>query len=141
MAVYTTNSEAETQDCARTFAKTLEQGSFVALNGDLGAGKTAFVKGIASGLGISDAVVSPTYTLLRVYESGRLPLYHYDVYRLEGEDELADIGFYDYAEGGGVCVCEWAERIAEELPIKRIDINIERLDEQKRKIIIEQVAE
>lgn len=141
MAVYKTNSEEETIACAAAFAKTLAAGRFISLDGDLGAGKTAFAKGIARGLGVKESVVSPTYTILRVYESGRLPLYHYDVYRMESEDDLQDIGFYDYAEGDGVCVCEWAGRIAEALPQNHTSVTIRYVDENKREIEIGQVDE
>ncbi|HBU11958.1 MAG TPA: tRNA (adenosine(37)-N6)-threonylcarbamoyltransferase complex ATPase subunit type 1 TsaE [Clostridiales bacterium] len=141
MAVYQTNSEEETTACAAVFAKTLAAGCFVALDGELGAGKTAFVKGIARGLHVKENVVSPTFTILRVYESGRLPLYHYDAYRLAGEDGLLDVGFYDYAEGDGVCVCEWAERIKNALPKNHTRVAIRYIGEQAREIAIERVGE
>ncbi len=137
MAVYDTNSEEQTQALAEQLAKTLKKGGFIALDGDLGAGKTVFAKGVARGLHVKEQVVSPTYTLLRVYETGDMPLYHFDVYRVESADELCDTGFFDYAEGDGVCVCEWADRIKEELPVRRINVRIERVDGDKRKITVD----
>ena len=128
-----TDSEKETAGIAEKLAGGIGPGCFIALNGDLGAGKTAFVKGLAKGLGIKEPIVSPTFTLLRVYESGRLPMYHFDIYRLGGGAGLEDIDFYDYAEGDGVCVCEWAGLAEDELPPDRLDINIERLPEDGRR--------
>ncbi len=141
MAVTYTNSEEETQAYAQALGKSLESGSFISLSGDLGAGKTAFTKGIALGLGIEELIVSPTFTLLRVYETGRLPLYHFDVYRLGSAEELSEIGFYEFAFGNGVCVCEWADLIEEELPPERIQIVIQCIDENKRKITLEKIGE
>jgi tRNA threonylcarbamoyladenosine biosynthesis protein TsaE len=132
-----TEDEGGTAELAARLAETLEPGSFVALRGDLGAGKTAFARGVAVRLGVAEHVLSPTFTLLRVYESGRLPFYHFDVYRIACADELNDAGFYEYAYGGGVCLCEWAELIEEELPEDRIDVRIERLDDSKRRITVE----
>lgn len=134
MGVIYTNGEDETVAWAESLAATLEAGCFIAVDGDLGAGKTAFARGIARGLGVVEPVVSPTFTLLRAYDSGMLPLYHFDVYRIGGAEELDDIGFFDYAEGDGVCVCEWAARIADELPACRLDVLIERTGEHTRKI-------
>jgi len=128
MDVVYTNSEEETAEWAAELAKTLKPGCFIAVDGELGAGKTAFAKGVARGLGVRETIVSPTFTFLRAYESGRLPLYHFDVYRISGTEELDDIGFFDYMEGDGICVCEWAELIAGELPEKRLEIRIERVD-------------
>ncbi len=136
MAVIETHGEKETAEYAASFAGELKSGAFVALRGGLGAGKTAFTRGIAQGLGVKEPVVSPTFTLLRVYESGRLPLYHFDVYRIGDAEELAEIGFSEYADAQGVCVCEWADLIEEELPEERIDIVIERVDDDTRKIVV-----
>ncbi len=127
MEEFYTKNEDETAGYAEKLAELLGAGSFIALNGELGAGKTVFVKGLARGLGVRERIVSPTFTLLRAYESGRLPLYHYDAYRISANGELLDTGFYEYAVADGVCVCEWASLIASELPQKRIDITIERV--------------
>ena len=89
-------------------------------------GKTVFAQGFAEGLGITEAVNSPTFTILQVYEEGRLPLYHFDVYRIEDPEEMYEVGFDDYLYGQGVCLIEWAEQVAELLPQKRTDITIEK---------------
>lgn len=141
MTVYHTDSEAGTREVAKKLALRLKKGTFIALNGELGAGKTAFVKGIAEGLCISEDIVSPTYTLLCIYETGELPLYHFDVYRLGGPEGLLDIDFYEYAEGDGVCVCEWASLILTALPEKRINVAISYAGESKRKIEIDEPEE
>lgn len=104
---YVSNSAEETFDLGRELAISLKIGDIVALYGGLGAGKTVFAKGIASGLGIADEITSPTYTLLKEYR-GRLTLYHFDLYRIEEKEELFHIGFFDYLGGDGVCVIEWA---------------------------------
>lgn len=103
------NSAAETHALGRRLADRLEPGAVVAFTGDLGAGKTAFVSGLAEGLGVRDRVTSPTFTIVNEYEGGRLPLFHFDLYRLESADELFDIGWEDYLARGGVCAVEWSE--------------------------------
>jgi tRNA threonylcarbamoyladenosine biosynthesis protein TsaE len=100
----------------RTFAAQLRAGDVIALNGDLGAGKTHFVKGLAAGLGATAAVTSPTFTLIHEYLGGRLPLFHFDLYRLESEDDLLRIGLDDYLDSGGVLAIEWAEKFPALLP-------------------------
>jgi tRNA threonylcarbamoyladenosine biosynthesis protein TsaE len=134
MNVCYTNSAEETAAWAARLGATLQAGCFIAIDGELGAGKTVLAQGVARGLGVAGPVVSPTFTLLRAYDSGRLPFYHFDVYRIGGADELDDIGFFEYAAGDGVCVCEWASLIAAELPPDRIDVSIERTGESARKI-------
>lgn len=124
-----TADERQTQDVAKSIAQSLKPGSFIALYGDLGAGKTAFTRGLAKGLGVTEPVLSPTFTLLKVYTSGSLPLYHFDVYRIADPEELIDLGFYDLAAGDGICITEWAELIAEELPPDRLDVFVEYTDE------------
>ena len=94
--------------------------------------ETAFVQGLAEGLGVRESIVSPTYTILRVYESGRLPLYHFDVYRIADEDELYETGFDEYAASDGLCVCEWADLIPDALPVPRYDVRIERTGQNTR---------
>ena len=110
------HSPAETIALARTLAATLRRGDVLALSGDLGAGKTHFVKGLAAGLGTAASVTSPTFTLLHEYPGGRLPLYHFDFYRLDDADEALGIGLDEYLDGDGVCVIEWAEKFPALLP-------------------------
>jgi tRNA threonylcarbamoyladenosine biosynthesis protein TsaE len=130
-----TRNDAETMKAGELFAHTLVPGDVVALDGDLGAGKTVFVKGIAKGLGIMDVIVSPTFTILREYE-GAPPLYHFDVYRIGSPDELFDIGFSEYLDGDGVCVIEWAGKAAELLPKRTVRVQIEKTGNNTREIII-----
>ena len=110
------HSPAETIALARTLAATLRRGAVLALSGDLGAGKTHFVKGLAAGLGTAASVTSPTFTLLHEYPGGRLPLYHFDFYRLDAADEALRIGLDEYLDGDGACVIEWAEKFPALLP-------------------------
>lgn len=107
--VYQSASPQETEAIGETLARTLSAGDVVAYQGDLGAGKTAFTRGIARGLGIEEAVTSPTFTIVNEYDQGRLPLFHFDLYRLGGEDGLFDLGFEEYFYRQGVCVIEWSE--------------------------------
>jgi tRNA threonylcarbamoyladenosine biosynthesis protein TsaE len=107
-----------------------EKGDIYLLNGDLGAGKTIFAKGFAKGLGIIEDVTSPTFTILHQYEEGRLPLYHFDVYRIRSTEEMDDLGFEDYLYGIGVCLIEWAEQIEEILPETCTNIVLERKSEK-----------
>ena len=104
-----TNSPEETRALGRRLAQALEPGTVLAFTGDLGAGKTAFVSGLAEGLGIRERVTSPTFTIVNEYEGGRLPLFHFDLYRLGSAEELFDIGWEDYLDRGGVCAVEWSE--------------------------------
>ena len=110
------HNPAETIAFARTLAATLRRGAVLALSGDLGAGKTHFVKGLAAGLGTTASVTSPTFTLLHEYPGGRLPLYHFDFYRLDDADEALRIGLDEYLDGDGACVIEWAEKFPALLP-------------------------
>ena len=112
---YTTNTVAETEALGAKLASTLCPGDVVAFFGDLGAGKTAFVRGMAAALGVRETVTSPTYTVVNEYLSGRIPLFHFDLYRLSGPDDLFDIGWEDYLDRGGVCAVEWSERVREVL--------------------------
>jgi tRNA threonylcarbamoyladenosine biosynthesis protein TsaE len=109
------NAEA-TREIAMQFAPDLKAGDVLALVGDLGAGKTEFVKGLAAGLGSTAVVTSPTFTLIHEYRGGRLPLFHMDFYRLSSEDELDEIGFEDYLSRPGICAVEWANRFRERIP-------------------------
>ncbi|HCM13185.1 MAG TPA: tRNA (adenosine(37)-N6)-threonylcarbamoyltransferase complex ATPase subunit type 1 TsaE, partial [Lachnospiraceae bacterium] len=106
--------------------KQAKKGDIYCLNGDLGVGKTVFTQGFAKGLGIEEPVSSPTFTILQEYESSRLPLYHFDVYRIEDVLEMEEVGYDDYFYGDGVCLIEWAERIQEILPMNYITITIKK---------------
>lgn len=120
---YKSNSVKETQNIAKAFAKELKGGDVICLNGDLGAGKTAFVRGLAQGLGVSDCISSPTFTIVNCY-SGRLPLYHFDVYRIADSEEMYEIGYEEYVYGDGVSVIEWSELISDILPSCYYDVVI-----------------
>ena len=120
---YHTHSEGETEAVGEALARTLEAGAVIAFTGDLGAGKTAFTRGLARGLGLTGRVTSPTFTIVNEYEGGRLPLFHFDMYRLESSDELFDIGWEDYLRRGGVCAVEWSEKVSGALTgALRVDI-------------------
>ena len=123
MMEYHSNSPKETENIAKAFAKNLKPGDVVTLDGDLGAGKTAFTQGLAKGLGIADYVSSPTFTIVNCYE-GSIPLYHFDVYRIDDCDDMYEIGYDEYVGGDGVAVIEWSEKIAEILPTPRYRIVI-----------------
>ena len=127
----TTYSADETQALGKKLAESLRPGDVIAYFGDLGAGKTAFTRGIAEGLGVSEQVTSPTYTIVNEYLSGRLPLFHFDMYRLGSSDELFDIGWDDYLARGGVCAVEWSERVSDALPEDTIFVDIARTDEHE----------
>ncbi|MEI6132024.1 MAG: tRNA (adenosine(37)-N6)-threonylcarbamoyltransferase complex ATPase subunit type 1 TsaE [Bacillota bacterium] len=116
-------------------SKELIIGDVVTLNGDLGSGKTVFAKGIASGLGVNDLVTSPTFTIINEYQ-GRIPLFHFDVYRIQNPAETEEIGLVDYLYGDGVCVIEWSDLIKEQIPNQAIDIRIYITDDNSRKIEI-----
>ena len=124
--VMETSCMEETAKYAFEMAQNAEPGHVYALIGDLGVGKTVFTKGFAEGLGIEEPVSSPTFTILQIYEEGRLPLYHFDVYRIEEPEEMEEVGFDDYIYGDGVCLIEWANRIEEILPEETIYIVIEK---------------
>ncbi len=132
-----TYSPEETEEVARNFANTLNQSEpqFIAMYGDLGVGKTAFVRGLAGVLAPLAKVKSPTYTVVNEYHGGTLPLYHFDVYRIEDEDDLYSVGFYEYLQKG-ICVTEWSENIADSIPKNAHRITIERgTDPEKERII------
>lgn len=133
---YITNSPEETEKVGEALAQSLRPGMVIAYLGDLGAGKTAFTRGLARGLGCRELVTSPTYTIVNEYLGGRLPLFHFDMYRLRSADDLWDIGWEDYLERGGVCAVEWSENVAEAME-EPITITIEKLGENQRRITIE----
>lgn len=128
-------SAEQTEAFGRALADRLQPGDVVALCGDLGAGKTALTRGIARGLGIGGAVTSPTYTIVNEYAGGRMPLFHFDLYRLSGAEDLFDIGWEDYLSRGGVCVVEWSER-AEGALEENLTVRLTRLDDNMREIIV-----
>ncbi len=130
---FITNSPDETEALGAALGRVLQPGTVIAYSGDLGAGKTAFTRGIARGLGIRDIVTSPTYTIVNEYESGRIPLFHFDMYRLSCSDELFDIGWEDYLARGGVCAVEWSENVADALE-NPLFVHIEKLGDTSRKI-------
>ena len=121
-----TRSDAETEAFAGELAAQAVPGTVICLDGDLGTGKTVFARGFARGLGITEPIVSPTFTILHGYEGGQLPLWHFDVYRIEEPEEMEEVGFDDYIYGDGVCLIEWANRIEEILPEETIYIVIEK---------------
>ena len=133
---YVTHGPEETEALGQRLAACLHPGDVIAYYGDLGAGKTAFTRGLAKGLGICEAVTSPTYTIVNEYLSGRMPLFHFDMYRLGSSDELFDIGWEDYLTRGGVCAVEWSENVEDALE-DAITICIRRLDDQEREVTIE----
>ncbi len=131
-----THNEDETIDAGKVFAQQLIPGSVAALFGDLGSGKTRFAKGISSGLGLNENITSPTFTIVNEHIGGRLPLYHFDFYRLRSVSELIEIGFDEYIFGDGVCVLEWADMIQEKLPPTRFDIHFSLGKNENDRIII-----
>jgi len=133
--IFETHSPEQTEAVGTALAKQLTPGTVVAYRGDLGAGKTAFTRGLARGLGAGEPVTSPTYTIVNEYLSGRLPLFHFDMYRLYSADDLFDIGWEDYLERGGVCAVEWSENVAEAMD-GAIVVQIEKTGEDSRRIII-----
>lgn len=136
-----TNSPNDTFEAGRKLGLCAKPGEIYTLNGELGVGKTVFTQGVAAGLGIAEHVNSPTFTIVQIYDSGRLPFYHFDLYRIGDIEEMEEIGYEDYFFGGGVCMVEWAERISELIPAGARHITIEK-DLEKgfdyRKISIDQ---
>ncbi|MBO4818844.1 MAG: tRNA (adenosine(37)-N6)-threonylcarbamoyltransferase complex ATPase subunit type 1 TsaE [Firmicutes bacterium] len=116
--------QKETENFGMNFAKDLRPGSVIALIGPLGAGKTTLAKSIAKGLGVTETLTSPTFTIVQEYESGRLPLYHFDVYRVSDEEELFEMGFEEYLHKGGVCLIEWADLIEDMLPPDTVTLKL-----------------
>ena len=136
---FITNSPEETEKIGAAIGKIIPAGTVLAYRGDLGAGKTAFTRGLARGLGFTEAVTSPTYTIVNEYLGGRLPLFHFDMYRLADADALFDIGWEDYLDRGGVCAVEWSENVREALPPDAVTVTIARCPENDgwRSITIE----
>ena len=136
MMQYLTNSPEQTEAVGMALARVLEPGTILAYKGDLGAGKTAFTRGLARGLGFTDMVTSPTYTIVNEYLGGRLPLFHFDMYRLHSSDDLWDIGWEDYLDRNGICAVEWSENVDDALE-NPLNITIEKTGEESRRITIE----
>lgn len=132
---YTTAGEEQTEALGVRLGQLIQPGAVIAYTGDLGAGKTAFTRGLARGLGIPDRVTSPTFTIVNEYEGGRLPLFHFDMYRLGSSDELFDIGWEDYLIRGGVCAVEWSERVTDALPEDTLWVDIARGSGENDRII------
>lgn len=143
MVIETMTSE-ETFAFGRRIGEQALPGTVICVDGDLGVGKTVLAQGIAKGLGITEHVVSPTFTILQEYRDGRLPFYHFDVYRIEDPDEMYEVGFEDYFYGDGVCMIEWAKLIQELLPEEHVHITVEKKNEKGpdyRRIIVEGLPE
>ena len=140
--IYESNGWQETFALGERLGRAAEPGQLICLNGDLGVGKTVFTQGFAKGLGIAQPVNSPTFTILQVYEEGRLPFYHFDVYRIADSEEMYELGYEDYFFGQGVCIVEWSVLIEELLPQNRTVISVEK-DLEKgfdyRKITVEEI--
>lgn len=135
------HNEAETEALGARLAAALPPGAVIAYQGGLGMGKTAFTRGLARGLGYAGRVTSPTFTIVNEYEGGRLPLFHFDMYRLADEDALFDIGWEDYLERGGICAVEWSEQVKDAMPPDTVYVTLSRLPENEswRSITIEGV--
>ena len=133
---FLTNSPEETEKVGAALGRILNPGAVIAYRGDLGAGKTAFTRGLARGLGYEEPVTSPTYTIVNEYLGGRLPLFHFDMYRLASSDDLWDIGWDDYLDRNGVCAVEWSENVADALE-DAVYVTIHKTGETSRRIVIE----
>ena len=135
--IFQTHSEQETEAAGEVLAKQLPEGAVVALYGDLGAGKTAFVRGMARGLGLTDRVSSPTFTIVNEYLGGDKPLFHFDMYRLGGPEELFGVGWDDYLTRGGVIAVEWSENVEAAFEGTELRVRLTRLGDETREIEIE----
>ncbi|MCI6097620.1 MAG: tRNA (adenosine(37)-N6)-threonylcarbamoyltransferase complex ATPase subunit type 1 TsaE [Selenomonadaceae bacterium] len=141
MFKFKSDAPARTAELARRLAGVLRPGTVICLDGDLGAGKTLFVQNLAASLGVQGEVTSPTFNLMNLYEDGRLPLVHFDLYRLEQEYELDEIGFYDYVENpDGLVLIEWAEKFPECLPEDHIALQIQRTDVENERVLVFSLA-
>ncbi|HHW45477.1 MAG TPA: tRNA (adenosine(37)-N6)-threonylcarbamoyltransferase complex ATPase subunit type 1 TsaE [Clostridiales bacterium] len=140
MYEFVTRSPDETEKFGERIAKCLTPGMVLALEGDLGAGKTCFVKGLAKGLGYTGEVSSPTFALVNEYRGGRIPLYHFDMYRVSSWDDLYSTGFFDYLEADGALAVEWSENIAAALPEDTVYVTFEKIDDTVRRITVGEIA-
>ena len=136
MRIYHSNSAEETERIAEDFARELHSGDVIAYRGPMGAGKTAFTRGLARGLGLEDHVSSPTFALVHQYGSGANALYHFDMYRVDGFDDLYSTGFFDYLDFGGILAIEWSENIENALPENTVYVEFEKTGEESRRITI-----
>lgn len=137
--VYISKSTKDTLNIGKQIADALRGGETIALYGDLGVGKTHLISGIAEGLGFSGETSSPTFAIVNEYRGGRLPLFHFDMYRISGWDDLETTGFFDYLEEGGIVATEWSENIESALPENHIKIIISRIDDETREIKVEEI--
>ena len=133
----TTHSAEETRALGAKLAAQLRRGDVVLLRGDLGAGKSEFARGVARGLGVTGPVPSPSFTILNVYDEGRMPLYHFDWYRIHDSDEIGEMGFEEQIGGDGIALIEWSEQAPEYVPNRALDISIRAVDENTREITLE----
>jgi tRNA threonylcarbamoyladenosine biosynthesis protein TsaE len=142
--VHITRSAEETQALGMQLVQTLKRGSLVAFRGDLGAGKTCMIQGICQALGVADYVTSPTFILINEYD-GQLAaepvaVYHFDLYRLSGADELEELGAMEYFYGAGICLVEWAERAGDSLPAERVEVELQYLGDCERRVVVRRLA-
>ncbi len=136
MQKFISHSPEDTEKIGENLGQAIKSGCVIAFRGGLGMGKTCFTRGLAKGLGASDDVTSPTFALINEYLSGRIPLYHFDMYRVSGWEDLYSTGFFDYIEDGGVIAAEWSENIENALPDNTIYVTINKIDDNTREIII-----
>ena len=136
MQIFISKSPEDTQNFAAELSNSLKGGEVIAFRGDLGAGKTCFTRGLARGLGFNGTVTSPTFALINEYLGGRLPVFHFDMYRISSWDELYSSGFFEYMEENGVIVAEWSENIENALPQNTLYVEIEKLSDNERKLIV-----
>lgn len=139
MKEFITAGAVETQCVAAEIANMTAPGAVLCLRGEIGAGKTVFTTGLCRALGVSDCVTSPTFTVVNEYDGEQVRVYHFDMYRIEEEDELLEIGFEEYLSSGGVCIIEWPQNVEGALPKHRLEITITKLGENERKITVEQL--
>lgn len=137
MKKYISDSPEKTEEIGKLLAKKLKGGEVIAYRGGLGMGKTCFTRGVAEGLGFTGAVTSPTFALINEYIGGRLPLYHFDMYRVSGWEDLYSTGFFDYLEAGGVIAAEWSENIDGALPENTVTVSFTRIDDNTREITVD----
>ncbi len=141
MKRFISKSPGETEYFGQILGEKINSGTVIAFKGGLGMGKTCFTRGLARGLGSGDQVTSPTFALVNEYLSGRLPLYHFDMYRISGWEDLYSTGFFDYIEAGAVLACEWSENIENALPQDTLFVEFNRIDDLTREIIIRKQGE
>lgn len=141
MERFISKSPADTENIGKMVGEKINGGTVIAFRGGLGMGKTCFTRGLALGLGSNDTVTSPTFALVNEYLSGRLPLYHFDMYRITGWEDLYSTGFFDYIEAGAVLACEWSENIENALPQDTLFVEFNRIDDLTREIIIRKQGE